>query len=139
MKDKKRKVGLYEKYIKRMLDVVLSGVAIIVLLPIFLLLSISGAIILGGNPFFVQMRPGKNERIFSLIKFRTMTNKKDKNGKLLPDAERLVSYGKFLRSTSLDELPEMINIFVGDMSIVGPRPQLVRDMVFIARVFLSAS
>ena len=84
-----------------------------------------------GNPFFTQLRPGKKEKIFKLIKFRTMTNEKDENGKLLPDEVRLTRYGKFLRSTSLDELPELINIFIGNMSIVGPRPQLVRDMVFM--------
>lgn len=84
-----------------------------------------------GNPFFVQPRPGKNEQIFNLIKFRTMTNEKDKNGNLLPDEIRLTKYGVFLRATSLDELPELINILKGDMSIVGPRPQLVRDMVFM--------
>lgn len=84
-----------------------------------------------GNPFFCQLRPGKNEKIFKLIKFRTMTNAKDKNGKLLSDEKRLVPYGKILRSTSLDELPELLNIIKGDMAIVGPRPQLVRDMVFM--------
>lgn len=84
-----------------------------------------------GNPFFVQQRPGKNERIFRLIKFRTMTCEKDKEGNLLPDEKRLTRYGKFLRATSLDELPELINIIKGDMAIVGPRPQLVRDMVFM--------
>ena len=86
---------------------------------------------MSGNPFFTQPRPGKNEKIFKLIKFRSMTNKKDAHGKLLPDDKRLTRYGKFLRATSLDELPELINILKGDMSIVGPRPQLVRDMVFM--------
>ena len=84
-----------------------------------------------GNPFFAQLRPGKDEKIFKLIKFRTMSNAKDKEGKLLPDGARLNKYGRFLRSTSLDELPELINIVKGDMAIVGPRPQLVRDMVFM--------
>lgn len=87
-----------------------------------------------GNPFFVQERPGKDEKIFKLIKFRTMDNRKDKNGKLLPDSVRLNGYGKFLRNTSLDELPEAFNILIGDMSVVGPRPQLVRDMVFMTDV-----
>ena len=85
-----------------------------------------------GNPFFTQLRPGKDEKIFRLIKFRTMTCETDENGKLLPDEVRLVPYGKFLRSTSLDELPELINILIGDMAVVGPRPQLVRDMVFMS-------
>ena len=93
---------------------------------------------MGGNPFFTQKRPGKkkkdgNEKIFKLIKFRTMSNKKDENGNLLPDEDRLNGYGKFLRSTSLDELPELFNIFVGQMAIIGPRPQLVRDMVFMSK------
>lgn len=126
-----RKVGIYEKYIKRALDVLLSGIAIMVLSPVFLLIMIVSAIVMKGNPFFTQLRPGKDEHLFWLVKFRTMTNKKDRDGKLLPDAERLTSYGKFLRSTSLDELPELLNILVGNMSIVGPRPQLVRDMVFM--------
>ena len=99
---------------------------------------IVGTIAMGGNPFFAQQRPGKkdkngNEKIFKLIKFRTMSNKKGKDGNLLPDEQRLNGYGKFLRSTSLDELPELFNIFVGNMAIVGPRPQLVRDMVFMSK------
>ena len=111
---------MYAKYIKRPLDFILALIAFIVLLPLLIVLTILGAIMMSGNPFFVQPRPGKNERIFKLIKFRTMTNKKDKSGNLLPDEERLTRYGKFLRSTSLDELPELINIIKGDMSIVGP-------------------
>ncbi len=127
---------MYEKCFKRVLDLILSAMALLALSPILLVLTAVGAIAMGGNPFFTQLRPGKfdkdgQERIFKLIKFRTMTNKKDENGKLLPDEQRLTRYGKFLRSTSLDELPELINIFKGDMSIVGPRPQLVRDMVFM--------
>jgi undecaprenyl phosphate N,N'-diacetylbacillosamine 1-phosphate transferase len=122
---------MYAKYIKRPLDFILALIAFIVLLPLLIVLTILGAIMMRGNPFFVQPRPGKNERIFKLIKFRTMTNKKDKSGNLLPDEKRLTRYGKFLRSTSLDELPELINIIKGDMSIVGPRPLLVRDMVFM--------
>ena len=97
----------------------------IVLSPLLVILTIIGAICMKGNPFFVQKRPGKNERIISLLKFRTMTNEKDKDGKLLPDEIRLVSYGKFLRSTSLDELPSLINILIGDLSIIGPRPLLI--------------
>lgn len=94
-------------------------------------LTILGAVKMKGNPFFTQPRPGKDEKIFKLVKFRTMTNEKDANGKLLPDDVRLTSYGKFLRSTSLDELPELFNILKGDMAVIGPRPQLVRDMVFM--------
>ncbi len=127
---------MYSKFLKRFFDIVLSLSAITVLSPILLLLIIIGAIKMEGNPFFVQPRPGKkdkngNEKIFKLIKFRTMSNKRDEFGELLPDNERLNGYGKFLRSTSLDELPELLNIFVGQMSIVGPRPQLVRDMTFM--------
>lgn len=117
---------MYAKYVKRPLDFVLSLTALIVLSPLLLVLTIVGAIAMRGNPFFVQERPGKGEKIFSLVKFRTMNNKKDKSGKLLPDEKRLTAYGKWLRSTSLDELPELFNILKGDMSIVGPRPLLVR-------------
>ena len=114
----------------------ISLTAILIISPILLVMAIVGAIAMKGNPFFCQLRPGKkdksgNERIFRLIKFRTMSNAKDKDGNLLPDAERLNGYGKFLRSTSLDELPELFNILIGDMALVGPRPQLVRDMVFM--------
>jgi len=125
------KAGIYEKYIKRLLDFVLSLMALIVLSPVLLVLIIVGAIKMKGNPFFTQLRPGKDEKIFKLIKFRTMTNEKDADGNLLPDDVRLNKYGRILRSTSLDELPELLNILKGDMSIVGPRPQLVRDMVFM--------
>ena len=122
---------MYAKFFKRVLDFMLSLVALIVLSPVLLILTIVGAIAMRGNPFFVQARPGKidkktgKEKIFKLVKFRTMSNKKDKDGNLLPDEARLNKYGKVLRSTSLDELPELWNIFVGDMSIVGPRPLLV--------------
>lgn len=122
---------LYKQFFKRFYDIVLCGIAIIVLSPLLLVLTIVGAIKMKGNPFFVQPRPGKNERIFNLIKFRSMTCEKDKDGNYLPDDVRLTKYGRILRSTSLDELPELFNIFKGDMSIVGPRPQLVRDMVFM--------
>ena len=128
----KNKAGIYEKYIKRLMDFTLSLCALIVLSPILLILTILGAIKMKGNPFFTQLRPGKDEKIFKLIKFRSMTCEKDHDGNLLPDAQRLTRYGKILRSTSLDELPELINILKGDMSIVGPRPQLVRDMVFMS-------
>ncbi len=117
---------MYAKFFKRVIDFVLSLIAIIVLSPVLLILIIIGAIKMKGNPFFTQQRPGKNEKIFKLIKFRTMTNAKDKDGNLLSDEARLTKYGKFLRSTSLDELPELINILKGDMSIVGPRPLLVK-------------
>ena len=124
-------IVFYKPFFKRFWDVVLSGFAIVVLLPLLLILTVVGAIAMRGNPFFTQKRPGKkgkdgNERIFKLIKFRTMSNKKDADGNLLPDKDRLNTYGKFLRSTSLDELPELFNIFAGQMSIVGPRPLLVK-------------
>lgn len=122
----KRKQGIYEKYIKRLIDIVCSLAALIVLSPVLLILTIVGAIKMKGNPFFTQERPGKDEKIFKLIKFRSMTCEKDKDGNLLPDEVRLTKYGKVLRSTSLDELPELINILKGDMSIVGPRPLLVK-------------
>lgn len=118
--------GIYARYIKRIMDFILSLVAVTVLSPILLILTVVGAVVMKGNPFFVQERPGKNEKIFSLIKFRTMTCEKDKDGKALPDDKRLTKYGRLLRKTSLDELPELINILKGDMSIVGPRPLLVK-------------
>lgn len=123
---------MYAKFFKRVIDFTLSLCALIVLFPVLLILTILGTIKMKGNPFFIQLRPGKidrktgKEKIFKLIKFRTMSNAKDKNGKLLSDNIRLNAYGKFLRSTSLDELPELLNILVGDMSIIGPRPLMVR-------------
>ena len=122
----KKTYGIYEKHIKRFLDFTLSLIALILLSPILIVFTVVGTIKMKGNPFFYQPRPGKNEKIFKLIKFRTMTNKKDKQGNLLPDEQRLTSYGRFLRSTSIDELPELINILKGDMSIIGPRPLLVK-------------
>lgn len=122
---------MYAKCLKRVMDFTLSLAALSILSPVLLLLTVLGAVKMKGNPFFVQPRPGKDERIFRLIKFRSMTCETDENGKPLPDAQRLTGYGKFLRASSLDELPELINILIGDMSIVGPRPQLVRDMVFM--------
>lgn len=116
---------MYKKYIKRILDFVLSLIAIIVLSPILLITAILVRIKLGSPVIFKQKRPGKDEKIFTLYKFRTMTDEKDEEGNLLPDSERLTKFGKFLRSTSIDELPELINILKGDMSIVGPRPLLV--------------
>lgn len=117
---------MYAKYFKRIIDFILSLIALIVLSPVLVVLMILGAVFMRGNPFFTQPRPGKNEKIFKLIKFRTMDNRKDADGNLLPDEVRLNGYGKFLRSTSLDELPELINILVGDMAIIGPRPLLVK-------------
>ncbi len=129
-------VVLYRQFFKRFWDIVLSGLAIVVLSPVILILTILGRVKMKGNPFFTQLRPGKKdktgkEKIFRLIKFRSMTEEKDADGNYLPDSVRLTKYGEKLRSTSLDELPELFNIFKGDMSIVGPRPQLVRDMVFM--------
>ena len=117
---------MYRNFIKRLLDFLLSLTAILLLSPILLILTIAGAVKMGGNPFFTQERPGKDGEVFKLVKFKSMNNKKDGNGKLLPDEVRLTSYGKFIRNTSLDELPELINILKGDMAIVGPRPLLVK-------------
>lgn len=123
---------MYAKCFKRVIDFTLSLCALIVLSPVFLILAAVGAVAMKGNPFFTQCRPGKisrktgKEKIFKLIKFRTMSNAKDSTGKLLPDEVRLNKYGKFLRSTSLDELPELFNILKGDMAIVGPRPLMAR-------------
>lgn len=141
---------LYRQFFKRFYDMVLSGLAIVALSPVLLILTVFGAIKMKGNPFFTQARPGKRkklskkqceikgapygtygeEKIFKLIKFRTMTSEKDGNGNLLPDEKRLTKYGKILRATSLDELPELFNIFIGHMSIVGPRPLLVRYLPY---------
>ena len=122
---------MYARFWKRVLDFSLSLAALLVLWPVLLVLIVIGAVVMGGNPFFTQIRPGKDEKLFRLIKFRSMTNKRDKEGNLLPDEQRITKYGIFIRETSLDELPELLNILKGDMSIVGPRPQLVRDMVFM--------
>ena len=128
---------MYANFLKRPIDFILSLCAVFALSPVFIVLIILGTIKMQENPFFTQLRPGKkdkngNEKIFKLIKFRTMTNARDKEGNLLPDEERLTSYGEFLRKTSLDELPELFNILKGDMAVIGPRPQLVRDMVFMS-------
>lgn len=137
---------LYRVFFKRFYDIVLSGIAIIIFSPLLLFLMVFGSIKMKGNPFFTQLRPGRRkklskrqckkwgvpygtygeEKIFKLVKFRTMTCEKDENGELLPDEKRLTGYGKFLRSSSLDELPELFNIFIGHMSIIGPRPLLVK-------------
>ncbi len=116
---------MYAHFFKRILDFFCALAAIACLSPLLVLLTLVGAVKMRGNPFFTQPRPGKDEKIFKLIKFRTMTNEKDAQGNLLPDDVRLNSYGKFLRSTSLDELPELFNILKGDMAVIGPRPLLV--------------
>jgi lipopolysaccharide/colanic/teichoic acid biosynthesis glycosyltransferase len=122
---------IYRRFIKRPMDFVLSLIALIVLSPLLLVVAIIVRVKLGSPVIFEQKRPGLNEKIFTLYKFRTMTDEKDENGELLPDEVRLTKFGKFLRSTSLDELPELCNIVRGDMAFVGPRPQLIRDMVFM--------
>lgn len=121
---------MYARFTKRLLDFLISLCAIIVLSPLLLILTILGAFKMKGNPFFTQERPGWNEKIFKLIKFRTMDNRRDSDGELLPDEVRLNKYGQFLRNTSLDELPELFNILKGDMSIIGPRPLLVKYLPY---------
>lgn len=126
-----KKQGVYARCVKRVLDFVISLTALIVLSPVMLLLTLLGAWQMKGNPFFVQPRPGKigrdgREKIFNLIKFRTMTNERDKQGNLLPDEKRLNGYGTILRKTSLDELPQLLNILTGSCALIGPRPLLVR-------------
>lgn len=133
-----RKQGFYEKYIKRILDIICSGLAIVVFCWLYAIIAVLVRVKLGKPVLFKQPRPGiidpktGRERIFNMYKFRTMTDERDENGNLLPDEVRLTKFGKALRATSLDELPEAFNIFKGDMSIIGPRPQLVRDMVFMS-------
>lgn len=127
---------MYVKFFKRVLDFIIAITALVVLSPLLLILTVIGAIVMKGNPFFIQPRPGKKgkdgkEKIFKLIKFRTMSNAKDKSGNLLPDGKRLNKYGVWLRDTSLDELPELVNIVAGHLAVCGPRPFLVRDMVFM--------
>ena len=134
-----RKQGFYEKYIKRLLDIICSLLTIIVFSWLYIILAILVRIKLGSPVLFKQPRPGMidsktgQERIFDMYKFRTMSDAKDANGELLPDEERLGEFGKKLRATSLDELPEIFNILIGNMSVIGPRPQLVRDMVFMTK------
>ncbi len=133
-----RKKGFYEKYIKRILDIICSLFALIVFSWLYVIIAIAVRIKLGSPVIFKQPRPGLidpktgRERIFDLYKFRTMSEERNKDGELLPDEERLGHFGKMLRATSLDELPEAINILKGEMSVIGPRPQLVRDMVFMS-------
>ena len=121
---------MYSRYIKRLLDFIFSGIALIVLSPIILAVALLVRIKLGSPVIFKQERPGKNEKLFGLYKFRTMTDEKDGEGNLLPDEDRLTNFGRTLRTTSLDELPELVNIFKGDMSIVGPRPLLIRYLPY---------
>lgn len=126
-----RKPGFYEKYMKRLLDIICALAALIVFCWLYIIVAVLVRIKLGRPVIFKQPRPGKDEKIFNLYKFRTMTDERDENGNLLPDEVRLTKFGKALRATSLDELPEAFNILKGDMSVIGPRPQLVRDMVFM--------
>lgn len=127
----KKSTSIYERYIKRLLDIILSLSALILFSWLYLLVALLVRVKLGSPVIFSQLRPGKDEQIFKMYKFRTMTDERDEEGDLLPDEVRLTSFGKKLRATSLDELPELFNILKGDMSLVGPRPQLVRDMVFM--------
>lgn len=117
---------MYKKYLKRLLDFFLSIIGFIILSPIFILVTILLIIANKGNPFFFQLRPGKDEKIFKVMKFKTMTDKKGSDGELLPDAERLTIIGSFVRKTSLDEIPQLLNVIIGDMSLIGPRPLLIQ-------------
>lgn len=126
----KQRESFYESYIKRFFDIVFSGFALLILSPVLLIVAICVRLKLGAPVIFHQERPGKDEKIFRLYKFRSMTEERDENGELLPDEVRLTKFGKLLRSTSLDELPELWNIFRGDMSIVGPRPLLVQYLKY---------
>lgn len=127
----KTKKTFYTCFFKRFLDFFISLIAIIVLSPVMLIVYLMSLIFLRGNPIFKQYRPGKNNKIFAMYKFRSMTNKTDKDGNLLPDKDRITTYGKILRKTSLDELPQLFNILMGHMSIVGPRPRMVEECVFL--------
>ena len=126
-----KKRGFYEKYLKRKFDIICSVIILVCFSWLYALIAILVKIKLGSPILFMQSRPGKDERIFQMYKFRTMTNQTDEKGELLPDKQRIGRFGKMLRATSLDELPEMFNILKGDMSMIGPRPQLVKDMVFM--------
>ena len=126
-----RREGIYQRYIKRLLDIVCALLAMIVFCWLYAIVAVLVRVKLGSPVLFTQPRPGKDEKIFKLYKFRTMTDARDGQGNLLPDEVRLTPFGRALRSTSLDELPEALNILKGDMSVIGPRPQLVRDMVFM--------
>ena len=126
-----RREGIYQRYIKRLLDILCALAALIVFSWLYIIVAVLVRVKLGSPVLFTQPRPGKDEKVFKLYKFRTMTDARDENGNLLPDEIRLTPFGKALRATSLDELPEAFNILKGDMSVIGPRPQLVRDMVFM--------
>lgn len=126
MNNKHKPYGIYEKYIKRLLDIIFSFFALVLLSWLYLIIAVLVRIKLGSPVIFTQKRPGKDEKIFKLYKFRTMTDERDEDGKLLPDEVRLTKFGKILRKTSLDELPELFNILKGDMSIIGPRPLLIK-------------
>ncbi len=130
MKIEHKQYGIYEKYIKRILDCFLSTIALIIFSPVLFVVAVLVRVKLGKPVLFSQERPGKNEKLFKIYKFRTMTDKRDQKGELLPDAERLTKFGKILRSTSLDELPELFNIAKGDMAIVGPRPLLTQYLPY---------
>lgn len=127
------KQGIYEKYIKRMLDIIISLTALVVLSPVLFIVAILVRIKLGSPVIFHQQRPGYHEKIFGLCKFRSMTDERGKNGELLPDEVRLTKFGKALRATSLDELPELWNILKGDMSLIGPRPLLVSYLPYYTK------
>lgn len=130
MNKTKKKFRIYEKCFKRFFDFMIALVALIVLSPILLIVTIIQLFSVGHPVIFAQYRPGKNGKVFKLYKFRSMSNKKDANGKLLPDAQRITTFGKIIRKTGIDELPQLINILKGDMSLIGPRPRLVKDMIF---------
>ncbi|WP_142191047.1 sugar transferase [Arenibacter algicola] len=121
---------MYKKYFKRLGDIVASTIALLLLSPIFIIISLLLLIVNDGKPFFTQKRPGKNEAIFTILKFKSMNDKKDANGNLLPNAERLTRIGNIIRKTSLDEIPQLINVLKGDMSLIGPRPLLIRYLPY---------
>lgn len=127
-----RKRGIYEKYIKRLLDICCALAALLMFWWLYLIVAILVRVNLGSPVFFKQLRPGRDEKIFNMYKFRSMTDARDENGNLLPDEVRLTKFGKALRATSMDELPQVFNILNGTMSVIGPRPQLVRDMTFMS-------
>ncbi len=142
MKDKtmtkKKKKTFYERFVKRFLDVVCSFFGLIILSPVFLVIYVCSKIFIGGKAIFAHYRPGKDGKLFKLYKFRSMNNKTDKDGNLLPDDQRITKFGKIIRKLSVDELPQLFNILKGDMSIVGPRPRLVKDMIFYDENVLKA-